>query len=619
MIEDAAHPPAGPARRPPTHRARARRGRAGGAGRRGWRGRVLVPSLVAGVGLALSLPPWGLWVLAFPAAGLLWWRLGGLRRRARILAGFACGLGMFVPGLWWATNFNTYGGIVLMVVEALAPALACAVVPGGTRGRATVLAGAMVLVEALRSTWPFGGLPMGGVALGQAAAPLAGAARLGGPLLLVGLVWLGGSGLALLAAAAWTRLAPAGRRVPGDPGHDPVGTGPGTAPEPSGRGRPGRPRPLRHDIRTGTTITGWSPAASRSPVAGRLVAGALALAAVAGLGAWGAAAADGGPAVGVLRVAAIQGGGARGVRQSESDPVAAYDAQFAATGEIAAHDGGRPPTLVLWPEDVVALDGPLVGSPQEGQLSALAARLRATLVVGVTEDEPGRRFRNEADAFSPAGRLVASVEKVHRVPFGEYVPDRGFFSHLADLSAVPRDAVPGRGDEVLHTPAGALGTLISYEVFYAGRGHVSVGAGAGLLVVPTNTTSYVTSQVPTQEIAAARLQAVAEGRDLLQADPTGFSALVDHRGAVLARSGLGVRAVVVGDLALRRGATLFQRGGDVAVLVAAGVAVVAGWLLAGTDTSEHRRPRRRRSRRAHGAGGGGTPAGPGAAPAARTR
>ena len=53
----------------------------------------------------------------------------------------------------------------------------------------------MVLVEALRSTWPFGGLPLGGVALGQASSPLAGAARLGGPLLLVGLVWLGGAGL----------------------------------------------------------------------------------------------------------------------------------------------------------------------------------------------------------------------------------------------------------------------------------------------------------------------------------------------------------------------------------------------------------------------------------------
>ena len=73
------------------------------------------------------------------------------------------------------------------------------------------------------------------------------------------------------------------------------------------------------------------------------------------------------------------------------------------------------------------------------------------------------------------------------------------------------------------------------------RQHV-VAAGAQLLVDPTNTSSYLTSQVPTQEIAAARLQAVAEGRDVVQAAPTGFSAVIDHRGRVEVRSKLAVRA-----------------------------------------------------------------------------
>ena len=53
------------------------------------------------------------------------------------------------------------------------------------------------------------------------------------------------------------------------------------------------------------------------------------------------------------------------------------------------------------------------------------------------------------------------------MPFGEYVPFRGFFKHLADLSSVPLDAIPGHGNGVLHTPVGPLGTLVSYEVFDA--------------------------------------------------------------------------------------------------------------------------------------------------------
>ena len=162
------------------------------------------------------------------------------------------------------------------------------------------------------------------------------------------------------------------------------------------------------------------------------------------------------------------------------------------------------------------------------------------------------------------------------MPFGEYIPYRGFFKHLADLSSVPLDAIPGHGDGVLHTPVGPLGTLVSYEVFYAERGRIATRAGAQLLVDPTNTSSYLTSQVPTQEIAAARLQAIAEGRDVVQAAPTGFSAVIDHRGRVLARTELGGRAVIVRDVGLRTGRTVYERVGDLPVLVLAGPARLVG-------------------------------------------
>jgi apolipoprotein N-acyltransferase len=481
-----------------------------------------------------------------------------------LLAGFCAGVGMFVPGLWWVTSFNTYGGIVLMLLESIAPALACAVVPGRTRGRSAALAGAMVLTEVVRASWPFGGLPIGGVALGQAGGPVAGAARLGGPLLLVSLVWLGGAGLALL-------VTPLVRSI---------GDGPGVAGVLWRRG--GTPSVARS----------FSTPRRRGP----MEAGLLLLAVVVGLSVWGALAPDGGPAVRTLRVAAVQGGGVRGLRQSDVDPTVVYDAQFAATAEIAGHDAGRPPSLVLWPEDVVALDGPLARSPEERQLSSQARRLRATLVVGVTEDVPDKKFRNEVVAFSPSGALVATFEKVHRVPFGEYVPDRAFFSHLANLSSVPLDAIPGRGNGVLHTPAGPLGAMISYEVFYADRGRIATRAGAQVLIDPTNTSSYLTSQVPTQEIAAARLQAIAEGRDVVQSAPTGFSALIDHRGDVLARSALAVRTVIVGDVSLRTGHTLYEEGGDLPVLVLSALLVVGGWAWAAAGPDDDRLPRGRTAR-----------------------
>jgi len=172
---------------------------------------------------------------------------------------------------------------------------------------------------------------------------------------------------------------------------------------------------------------------------------------------------------------------------------------------------------------------------------------------------------------------VGVYEKVHRVPFGEYVPDRSFFSRLADLSGVATDAVPGHGSGLMRTPAGPLGLLVSFEIFYAGRSHSSVRAGAELLAVPTNTSSYSTSQVPSQEIAAAKVQAVETGRDLVQAAPTGYSAVVTARGVVVGRSTLGTRQVLVADVALRRGMTPYDHWGDLPVLILAALALAAGW------------------------------------------
>ena len=483
------------------------------------RGRLAVPSLAAGVLLALSLPPWGWWPLGIAGAGLLYWRLAAQPLWRRLWCGWLAGLGCYVIGLAWARTFNWYGALALIVVEALFVAAAAVLTPPD-RGRALAFVGACTLTEAVRVTWPFGGLPLGGVFLGQAGGPLLQLARLGGPLLVTAGVWAGG--VAAATAVAWVRATLRMQRRPALGG------------------------------------------------AAAVVAG-LVLLAVAG-----AVAPDGGSPVRTLRVALVQGGGVRGLSKEQVSPTTVYDAQLAATATVAIRAGA--PDLVLWPENVVALNGSLVGSPQAAQLSRLAKELRTTLMAGVTEPVSPTAFRNEIVAWGPSGRIVAVFEKVHRVPFGEYVPFRSFFAHFADLSGVSMDAVPGHGTGLMHTPAGPLGVLVSFEIFYAGRSHASVRAGAQLLAVPTNTSSYSTSQVPSQEIAAAKIQAVETGRDLVQAAPTGFSAVVTQRGSVVERSVLGARQVLTATVALRRGMTPYDHWGDLPVVLLAVLAVAAGWL-----------------------------------------
>jgi apolipoprotein N-acyltransferase len=530
--------------------------------------RKSLPALLSGVGLALSIPPWGFWILAFPSAALLWWVLGQrvaaddtassekegqaqtqahLRLRSRLWIGWVAGVGLFGPGLYWAGTFNVYGGVVLVIVESLAVSLACAACGTG-RGRIVALPGAMVLAEWIRDIWPFGGLPLGGIALGQVSGPLGGAARLGGPLLLTGLLWLAGTGIGSLVAGAAPVIS---RRL--------------------ANARNGQKRPS-------------------NTMFGTLLGGAGAIAVVLAFAIYGSAAPNGGPAIRVINVASVQGGGARGLRKAQVNPSTVYDAQVDATAQLNATSGfgkggASDRTLVVWPEDVVSITGSLVGNPVERSLAGIARGLDATLLVGVTETVSSQAFRNEAVAFSPSGSIVGSYEKVHRVPFGEYVPYRGFFSHLANLSSVPLDAIPGHSTGFLRTPAAPVGLMISYEVFFADAGRSATRAGAQLLVVPTNTSSYSTSQVPTQEVAAARLQAIEEGRDLVQAAPTGYSAIVDNDGRVLERSVLGARQVLVASVALRSGATIYERLGDLPVLVLAALALLLGRALDVTEPS----------------------------------
>jgi len=482
------------------------------------RGRVAAPSVAAGVLLALSLPPFGWWPLGPLGAGLLYWRLAGLALRTRVWSGWLAGLGCYVIGLAWARAFNWYGAAVLIVVEALFFAAAAALTPP-VRGRAPAFVAACTLAEALRLTWPFGGLPLGGVFLGQAHGPLVELARLGGPLLITAGVWAGGVAIATLASSLWARRRRAG----------------------------------------GPSLVGVAV------VTGGIVALAVA----------GTLAPDGGAPVRTLRVAMVQGGGQRGLSKEQVSPTTVFEAQVAASSRVTSTHSR--PELVLWPEDVVALDRPLAGSPEAALLSRLAEELGTTLVVGVTEPASATAFRNEIVAWDPSGHIVSVFEKVHRVPFGEYVPYRSFFSHLADLSGVPTDAVPGHGTGLMRTPAGPLGLLVSFEVFYAGRSHSSVRAGAELLAVPTNTSSYSTAQVPAQEISAAVVQAVETGRDLVQAAPTGYSTVVTDRGVVVERSILGRRQVLVATVALRRGMTPYDHWGDLPVLILSAVALGAGW------------------------------------------
>jgi len=290
--------------------------------------------------------------------------------------------------------------------------------------------------------------------------------------------------------------------------------------------------------------------------------------------------------IGTLRVALVQGGGPQGTHAIDTDEQLVFERHLEASQSVRT-----PVDLVMWPENVVHVDGPLAGTPENAQLSAEARRLGATLIVGVIEDIGTDRFRNAAVAYSPTGDVIARYEKVRRVPFGEYLPLRSLFSSLPGVPTdlIPRDAIPGKGPAILQTPAGDFGVVVSWEVFFGGRARDAIGHGGTVLLNPTNGASYHGTMLQTQQVASSRLRAIETGRTVLQAAPTGFTAVITAGGHVLHRTSISERAIVQDTIVLRDGKTWYLQLGDVPLFFVA-IGVIAGvWALLGPST----RPRAR--------------------------
>ena len=493
---------------------------------------ALVPRLAAGAaagaGWVLALPPVDWWLCAPVALTVLLLALRGLSPLRRSLVGAVAGLVVFGVTLRWAIVLTPPGFVLLVLSQAAFVASAACSTPA-RRGAVLAFPGVLVLSEWARHRWPLSGLPLSGLDVAQAGSPLLPAVSVGGPLLLVRLV-----------AAVASGLAYAVRR-----------------------------RTVR-----------WS---------GSMLAVALGiyLVAVPQEGSWTRA--EGRP----LAVALVQGGGERGIPAVRSDAGAVFARHVSASARIE-----QPVDLIVWPEDVVDVDS-FARSEERAELARLAQATGAVVVAGVVEDAVGsdpeaqvRRFYNRAVAIEATGDVGAVYDKVIRVPFGEYVPWRTLVDRVADLSLVPREAVPGAGPGILGTSVGRLGVAISFEGLFASRARGAVRSGADILVNPTNAASYVTPDVPSQQVASAKLRAVETGRWVLVAGPTGPSAIVDADGRVRIHSDLEEQTVPQSPVERRSGVTPYVRFGDAPIVGLGAVMTAAGWWRSRDPTAG---PRVRRS------------------------
>ncbi len=159
--------------------------------------------VLAGVCLAGSVPPWGWWPLAFVGIALLDRLLADRPWRSRFARTWLVAAAWLYPATLWMWDLTAPGYVAAGLIFATYFGVAGAVTPSGPIRR-LVLPGSLALAEAIRWSWPFGGVPLAHLALSQVETPLAWSARIGGSLLVVALVVVVGQALSAALERQWS-------------------------------------------------------------------------------------------------------------------------------------------------------------------------------------------------------------------------------------------------------------------------------------------------------------------------------------------------------------------------------------------------------------------------------
>jgi len=243
-----------------------------------------------------------------------------------------------------------------------------------------------------------------------------------------------------------------------------------------------------------------------------------------------------------LTVAALQPGTSLEEKWDPSQSREIAERVWAMTAE-AAQQGAD---IVLWPEGAVPYR--LDSDPAYREaVERMARELEIEIVLNSVASLEGGGYANSAYLVAPEGLSLTRYDKVHLVPFGEFVPGWARFAFTDSLVREVGAFTPGASPLVL--PAAApLGVAICFEVVFPDLPAAEVRAGTEILTTLTNDGWYGFSWAPRQHFAQVRLRAAENQRWFVRAALTGISGFIDPSGRVISRLEVGESGILVDDV-----------------------------------------------------------------------
>ncbi len=222
--------------------------------------------------------------------------------------------------------------------------------------------------------------------------------------------------------------------------------------------------------------------------------------------------------------------------------------------------------LLIWPETALPfypLENPLFSS----LIDETNKKQRVWLLTGAPHREqraPGFPidYYNSAFMISPNGQITDRYDKMHLVPFGEYVPLRDFLPFLTPLVETIGDFTVGKNSHPLSCGKAEIGVLICFEGIFPELARQNCLAGGNLLAAITNDAWFGRSSAPQQHLSMVVLRAVETRRSVARAANTGISAFIDPLGRILATTSLFTTGYITAEVPLMTEATVYVRYGD---------------------------------------------------------
>ena len=272
-----------------------------------------------------------------------------------------------------------------------------------------------------------------------------------------------------------------------------------------------------------------------------------------------------------VRVALVQGN----IPQDEKwDPAHAQrivNTYLSMTRDAAA----KGAELIIWPESSTPF--PFIDDREGGErIRAVVRETGVELLLGSDMiDHERKEYYNAAFLVRRTGDVAAVYQKMHLVPFGEFVPLQQLLFFVGPLVEQVGGFTAGREMVTLPTSHGPISTAICYEIVFPRLVRESVLKGSQLLTTITNDAWYGHSSAPYQHFLQASMRAIEHGRFLARAANTGISGFVDPYGRVIARSEIFERATLIGDVRMLQGTTIYGRIGDLFAYVCAALTCAA--------------------------------------------